>query len=76
MHHYQSLMGDMQDGEVLLQTLAEFLEQTSVSDIETIRSFYGRRHEEAVASYAKEMDLLHQFWRPAPDKHFPWMKTE
>lgn len=76
MHHYQSLMGDMQDGEVLLQTLAEFLEQTSVSDIETIRSFYGRRHEEAVAAYAKEMDLLHQFWRPAPDKHFPWMKTE
>ncbi len=74
MYHYQSLIGDIQDAEVFLQTLADFFEHASITDLETIRSFYGRRREEAVAAYATEMDQLHTFWRPAPDKPFPWAK--
>jgi CHAD domain-containing protein len=76
MYRYQSLMGDIQDVDIFMQTLAEFFEQTSDSDIETIRSYYGRRHGEAVAGYAREMDQLHAFWRPAPSQQFPWKRTE
>lgn len=76
MYRYQSLMGDVQDVEIFMQTLADFLEYSSVPELATIRAYYGRRYKEAVAAYAKEMDLLHQFWRPAPDKPFPWNRTE
>ena len=76
MHQYQSLMGEIQDIEVFMQTLTDFLEHTSVSDIEPVCCYYERRHAEAVATYSKRMDDLHLFWRPAPALPFPWEITE
>lgn len=76
MNAHQSLMGEIQDAEVFAQTLADFSEHASLSDLEPIRQYYERRHAEAISAYVKEMNQLDTFWRPAPDQHFPWEKTE
>jgi len=76
MNAHQSLMGEIQDAEVFAQTLADFSEHASLSDLEPVRQYYERRHAEAISAYVKEMNQLDTFWRPAPDQHFPWEKTE
>ena len=44
MYHYQSLVGEIQDAEMFMETLADFSSATSVSDPEPIRRYYDRRH--------------------------------
>src|SRR5215212_1706434 len=46
MHDYQSLMGEIQDMEVIMQTLADIPIKTSF-DPEPIRCYYARRHAQA-----------------------------
>jgi len=72
MYQYQSLISEIQDADVFMQTLADFFENRSSSDLETIRCYYDRYHAEAVAAYTKEMESVHLFWRPAPTQPFPW----
>lgn len=76
MNDYQSLMGEIQDAEVFAQTLADFSEHASFLDLEPVRSYYERRHAEAISAYVKEMNKLDTFWRSAPEQPFPWEKTE
>lgn len=76
MNDYQSLMGEIQDVEILAQTLADYSEHASFADLEPVRRYYERRHAEAISAYVEEMNQLHIFWRPAPDQPFPWEKTE
>jgi CHAD domain-containing protein len=76
MHDYQSLMGDVQDAEVFLQTLIDFSEHASLIDLDAIHRYYERRHAEAISAYAEDMNQLHTFWRPTPDQPFPWEKPE
>jgi len=73
MHDYQSLMGEIQDMEVIMQTLAEIPINTSF-DPEPIRCYYERRHTQAITAYIEDMNQLDTFWRPAPDQPFPWEK--
>lgn len=72
MHHYQSLMGEVQDAEVFLQTLNDYSEDASFQDLGPARRYYKRRHDEAIAAYAEDMQQLHKFWRAEPDQPFPW----
>ena len=74
MNDYQSLMGEIQDAEVFMQTLVDFSEHTSFPDLEPVRRYYERRHAEAISAYVKERNLLDTFWRSAPDQPFPWEK--
>jgi CHAD domain-containing protein len=76
MNDYQSLMGEVQDSEVFMQTLANYAESASFPDMEPVRNYYEQRHEEAIAAYMKGMDKLYTFWRPASDQPFPWEKNE
>jgi CHAD domain-containing protein len=76
MHHYQSLMSEIRDTEIFMETLAEFSEQSSYLGIESIRTAFDCRHTDAIAAYAREMEHLYLFWRPAPDQPFPWNQTE
>src|SRR5688572_30838587 len=71
MHDYQSLMGEIQDVEVIMQTLAE---APSSFDPEPVRRYYERRHAGAISAYLEDMNQLDLFWRPAPDQSFPWEK--
>jgi CHAD domain-containing protein len=74
MHDYQSLMGEIQDVEVIMQALADAPIHTASFDPEPVRSYYERRHAEAIAAYAACIDQLDTFWRMAPDQPFPWEK--
>ena len=76
MNDYQSLMGEIQDAEVFAQTLADFSEHASFSDLEPVRRYYEHRHAEAISAYVKEMNQLDTFWRSAPEQPFPWEKPE
>jgi CHAD domain-containing protein len=72
MHAYQARMGEVQDAEVFLQAFHDFAGTSAGSDLEAIDRYYERRHAEAIAAYADDMMQLNNFWRPEPDKPFPW----
>jgi len=74
MHDYQSLMGEVQDAEIFIQTLSEFSEHASTTDHGRICRYYEHRHTEAIAAYAQSMNHLHIFWRSGPSQPFPWEK--
>jgi CHAD domain-containing protein len=74
MHAYQSLMGEIQDIEVIMQTLAEAPIHLSTFDPEPVRGYYERCHAEAISAYLAATDQLDTFWRPSPDQPFPWEK--
>lgn len=74
MHEYQSLMGEIQDVEVIMQALADAPMHASSFDPEPVRRYYERCHAEAIARYLESMNKLATFWRPAPDQPFPWEK--
>jgi len=72
MNDYQSLMGEIQDVEVIMQTLADFPSDASSFDPEPVRAYYEHRHTEVTSAYIEKMNQLNDFWRPAPDQPFPW----
>ena len=74
MNDYQSLMGEIQDVEVIMQTLADFPFSASSFDHQSVRHYYERRHAEATSAFIEDMNQLDNFWRPAPDQPFPWEK--
>jgi CHAD domain-containing protein len=74
MHHYQSLMGEVQDVEVIMQALAEAPIRLSTFDPEPVRRYYERCHADAIAAYMEVVDQLDTFWRSAPDQPYPWEK--
>jgi len=74
MNDYQSLMGEIQDVEVIMQTLADFPSSASSFDHQSVRQYYERRHAEATSAFIEDMNQLDIFWRPAPDQPFPWEK--
>ena len=72
MHDYQSLMGEIQDVEVIMQALADAPVHAASFDPEPVRRYYERRHAEAISSYLACRNQLDMFWRSAPDQPFPW----
>ena len=75
MHAYQSAMGDIQDMEVLLNTLTDFSERGASSfDPKPVRRFYEKRHAEFIAAFIEDKGELVTFWRAASDPNFPWEK--
>jgi CHAD domain-containing protein len=74
MHDYQSLMGEIQDVEVIMQALADAPLHTSSFDPEPVRRYYERCHAEAISAYLEAMNQLDTFWRASPDQSFPWEK--
>jgi CHAD domain-containing protein len=74
MHEYQSLMGEIQDVEVIMQALADAPLSLAFLDLEPIRRYYERCHAEAISAYLAVTDQLDTFWRLAPDQPFPWEK--
>ena len=72
MHDYQSLMGEIQDMEVIMQALTDAPVNVSSFDPEPVRRYYERCHAKAISAYLESMNQLDSFWRPAPDQPFPW----
>jgi CHAD domain-containing protein len=76
MHSYQTVMGEIQDVEVLLQTLEEYATNHEVYDPQPVKSFYEQRHTELINTYIENMHEFITFWRETPDKPFPWEAKE
>ena len=74
MHDYQSLMGEVQDLEVITKSLAEFPVRKSAADFEPILAYYQERHSEAISAFIEDMNQIHTFWRSTPEDSFPWEK--
>jgi len=72
MNDYQTIMGNIQDVEVFIQTVANFTKDASFPDLDAVHHYYEKRRAEAISAFVKTMDQLHTFWRPAPDQPFPW----
>ncbi len=76
MHDYQSMMGVIQDLDVLLNTLADYAESNASSfDPEPACRYFEQRRTELIAAYFKNKSDLNIFWRSAPDQVFPWEKS-
>lgn len=71
MNTYQALMGEIQDVETIMQTLADIPVSASF-DPEPVRRFYRQRHTLAISTFTESANQLDQFWRQAPKKPFPW----
>jgi len=76
MHDYQSLMGEIQDANVFLQTLDDFQSNVSSSAPEPVHQYYESRYADTISAYLKDKEMLNVFWRLTPDQSFPWEKTE
>jgi len=76
MHDYQSLMGEIQDADVFLQTLGDFQSNLSSPAPEPVRHYYESRHIDTISAYLKDKDMLNDFWRLSPNQTFPWEKTK
>ena len=66
MHHYQTMMGEIQDAEVLLRTLDKYLRKQEIEPA-TARRFRAelwRRRQRLIRVYLKAADQLLEFWPP------------
>src|SRR6266496_3218422 len=70
MNDYQSLMGEIQGVEIIMQALADAPVHASAFDPEPVRYYYEGCHAEAISAYMEAMNQLDTFWRPAPDQSF------
>ena len=76
MKNYQGLMGRIQDLQVILQTLAEFVARTPSYDPLPALRFYEKSHTGAISIYLAGMGAINNFWRLTPDRLFPWEKVK
>ncbi len=72
MNDYQSMMGEIQDVEVIMQRLVDAPAYAAAFDAEPVRRYYQSCHAKAISAYLECMDQLDTFWRAAPDQSFPW----
>lgn len=72
MHDYQTLMGNIQDVEVLLSTLNTFGGKKNGRKLSDAIEYYQNRHTQTIQAYMEKKDELFQFWRQSPTKPFPW----
>lgn len=66
MHRYQTMMGEIQDAEVLLRTLDKFLRKQHISSapVRRLRAELSRRRQRLIRAYLKAADQLLEFWPP------------
>ena len=72
MHDYQSLMGEIQDVEVIMQALADAPVHVSSFDPEPVRRYYERCHAEAISGVSGTYESTWiPFGVPRQTNHFP-----
>ena len=71
LHDYQAAMGEIQDAEVGLHMLDDFIAHSS-ADIPGVRAKFVEMHQARIAAFMEQIDNLKSFWRPTPEQPFPW----
>jgi CHAD domain-containing protein len=72
MQNYQTLMGDIHDVEIFLDTLKHFSVWHEQFDIEPARRSYEQTFAQVLSVYLAQKDEVHSFWRATPEGDFPW----
>jgi CHAD domain-containing protein len=73
LHTYQTIVGRVQDAETFLALTRECAAQDETFDPAPALAFYTRLRAEAIDDWLANRRALAAFWRPAPDKPFPWL---
>ncbi|HKG55476.1 MAG TPA: CHAD domain-containing protein [Anaerolineales bacterium] len=76
MHDYQTQMGIIHDGQVILETLAAFAQDSNSYDPRPARRFYEKALAEALSTYLKNKGEVLNFWRSTPLVAFPWQREQ
>ncbi len=76
MHDYQTQMGNIHDGQVFLETLAEFAKDSDSYDPRPVRRFYEKTLAEALSTYLRNKGEVLIFWRSTPLIAFPWQREQ
>lgn len=71
LHDYQAAMGEIQDAEVGLHMLDDFIARYR-ADIPAVRIRFVEMRQARIAAFLDQMNSLQSFWRATPDQKFPW----
>lgn len=76
MHDYQTQMGNIHDGQVFLETLATFAEDSDSDDPEPVRRFYEQSLADKLSDFLRNKEDVLHFWRATPLVSFPWHRQQ
>lgn len=71
LHGYQTQMGNIHDTQVLLETLANYIEGSGASAAHPYH-FYEQSLADQIAAFVKKKANILHFWRATPITAFPW----
>jgi CHAD domain-containing protein len=72
LHHYQGMMGDIQDVVVMLTFIDRFALENPQFDVAPVRTIVVQKLDERMVYFLSRINRLKQFWRKSPTIHFPW----
>jgi hypothetical protein len=72
LHHYQGMMGDIQDVVVMLAFVDRFTAENPQFDVSPVRTIVVQKLDERMVYFLSRINRLKQFWRKSPTTRFPW----
>ncbi|MBK8168088.1 MAG: CHAD domain-containing protein [bacterium] len=73
LHTYQTIVGRVQDAETFLTLARECAAGNPAFAPEPALAFYARLRAEAIDDWLAQRSAVAGFWRPGPDRPFPWL---
>lgn len=74
LHTYQMIVGRVQDAETFLGLVADCASRDPGFDPAPALAFYARLRADAIDAWLANRAVLAAFWRPEPDRTFPWLE--
>lgn len=72
LHDYQDRMGHVQDIEILLEYLNEFVDKKHSFDPTPVSQFFRSQHQMAIEAFFAQQGQVHEFWRASAAAKYPW----
>lgn len=73
LHTYQTIVGRVQDAETFLALARDCADGDPEFDPTPALAFYTRLRAEAIDGWLAQRSAVSGFWRPEPDRPFPWL---
>ncbi|MPN12209.1 hypothetical protein SDC9_159521 [bioreactor metagenome] len=65
-------MGHVQDIEILLEYLNEFVDKKHSFDPTPVSQFFRAQHQLAIEAFFAQQGQVHEFWRASAGSKYPW----
>jgi CHAD domain-containing protein len=75
LHDYQDRMGHVQDIEILLEYLNEYVDKKHSFDPTPLSQFFYSQHQAAIDAFFASQGQVHDFWRPSAGAKYPWVSS-